>query len=170
LHFDVILAGGPLQVSRLNAKSMRSFLGERLPRQAVPGQFVCLDEMPLGPNGKVARKALRPPRPESRTQPGDVDAPRNETERRLADIWQQTLSIERIGIRQDFFAIGGDSLLAARLAIAVRRSFDIELPVSAIFEAATIEELAAVVAMLRPTTGKDPGAASQESQLETGEL
>jgi amino acid adenylation domain-containing protein len=126
-------AAGPL------AAACRSFLQKRLPDYMVPAAFVVLEALPLTPNGKVDRRAL--PAPEL-TQPAAGVAPRTVAEELLADIWAQALGIDRIGVHDDFFALGGHSLLATRVMTRVRHSFQVELPLRALFEAPTVAQLA----------------------------
>ena len=91
-------------------------------------------------NGKIDRKAL--PDPEATQAEGGYMAPRNETEAKLAEIWQDVLEIEEIGITDDFFEIGGHSLLAVRLVSAIRKGFEVELPISDVFDYPTVGLLA----------------------------
>jgi amino acid adenylation domain-containing protein/non-ribosomal peptide synthase protein (TIGR01720 family) len=121
---------------------LRNFLRERLLEHMVPLAFVLLDEMPLTPNGKINRRALPAPddlRPEIEQR---YVAPRNAIEEALVDVWQEVLGINPIGVSDDFFDLGGHSLTATRLLSKVRGIFRTELPLSVVFEATTVEELA----------------------------
>jgi amino acid adenylation domain-containing protein len=123
---------------------LRDRLRERLPSYMVPSVFVPLTRLPLNPNGKVDRRSL--PDPE-RVLPsvGRADrrvAPRDEVELRLARIWEDLLGRSPIGVTDDFFSLGGYSLLAATLLIRIETGFGRSLPLAAIFQAPTIEELA----------------------------
>jgi thioesterase domain-containing protein/acyl carrier protein len=122
----------------------------------VPSAFVTLAAMPLTPNGKVDRKAL--PAPES-AMAGEraYVAPRDETEQRLAEIWAELLEVERVGVTDDFFAIGGHSLVAVRVVARVRRELGRDLPLVALFRDPTIRGLAALV--------RDPGRLTPRSAL-----
>ncbi|HST58686.1 MAG TPA: condensation domain-containing protein, partial [Longimicrobium sp.] len=114
----------------------------RLPEHMVPGAFVALDALPLTRNGKVDRRALPDPVAEAGE---DYVAPRTPTEEVLAGVWAELLEVERVGAEDSFFALGGHSLLATRLVSRVREAFGVELSLRAVFDAPTVEQLAAQV-------------------------
>src|SRR5262245_56074147 len=121
----------------------REALAARLPDYMAPAQFVLLESLPLTLNGKVDRKAL--PAPEGRDARESVYvAPRNEIERALCEVWQEALRQDRIGIRDNFFSLGGDSILSIRVVSMLKRR-GIALAVKDIFQYQTIEEIAARV-------------------------
>ncbi|RYZ45687.1 MAG: amino acid adenylation domain-containing protein, partial [Myxococcaceae bacterium] len=125
----------------LEPNALRAFLKQRLPDYMVPATFVTLATLPLTANGKVDRKAL--PAPEASTQQRErYVAPRTSTERQLAELWAQVLRIKRIGRQDHFFELGGHSLLATQVVSRVRAAFGVELPLRALFEAPTLEQLA----------------------------
>jgi len=99
--------------SPFDTVALRSALLERLPEYFVPSLFVTLESLPLTPNGKVDRKAL--PKPEVHRAPIDYLAPRSEIERLLVEIWKQTLGVEKPGLKDNFFDLGGHSLLLAQV-------------------------------------------------------
>jgi aspartate racemase len=113
----------------------------------VPSAFVVLDELPLTPSGKVDRRAL--PAPEENSRPEESEdayvAPRDELEGRLAEIWEEVLGIERVGIHDDFFELGGHSLLAVSLFAQIEKAVGRRLPLSILFRAPTIGQLADVL-------------------------
>jgi len=117
---------------------LRHYLKSRVPDYMVPSAFVALANMPLLPNGKVNRKALPPIHLHQATNGNTFVPARNETEARLASIWQDLLGIERIGINSNFFELGGHSLLGMQLLSRVRNTFEVELPVRCLFEEPTI--------------------------------
>jgi len=130
--------------------SVRRFLQKRLPAYMVPSAFVTLDALPLTSNGKVDRNALSPvgsDRPE--TERGYV-APRNAVERRLAAIWRELLDVEHVGVADDFFELGGDSLLAVQLAIRITSAFGMDFRLSTLLDASTVEQLAAILGSRQP--------------------
>ncbi|PTU44147.1 non-ribosomal peptide synthetase, partial [Paenibacillus polymyxa] len=115
-----------------------------LPSYMVPSYFVQLEQMPLSPNGKIDRKAL--PAPEGSLQSGaDYVAPRTWVEVKLAQIWQDVLGLAQVGVKENFFEIGGHSLRATTLASKIHQELNKPLPLRSIFEAPTIEQLAAVL-------------------------
>jgi acyl carrier protein len=96
--------------------------------------------LPLTINGKLDRNAL--PKPDAIIESQSHIAPRTETEQQLAQIWGELLGLENIGVHDNFFALGGHSLLATRIASRIKKVFDTELPLQALFQAVTISELA----------------------------
>ncbi len=134
---------------------LREYLRARLPEYLVPAVFVVLDELPLTAGGKLDRDAL-PEGGEVRT--GFV-APRGVVEVTMARVWAQVLGLERVGREDNFFDLGGDSLLGARLIFRLREVFEWEIPLRELFRCQTVGELAAaVVAPARPfPAGAEPG-------------
>ncbi|MEW1824193.1 amino acid adenylation domain-containing protein [Streptomyces sp. NPDC088196] len=117
---------------------LRGFLRERLPQYMVPAALVSLEQMPLTPNGKVDRKRLPEPASEGGTEPV---APRDSLELRVTSICEQVLGRSPVGVRDDFFAAGGNSLSAFELVEAVRRELGVSVPLSTFFRTPTIEAL-----------------------------
>ena len=129
-----------------NVAEFRAYLKERLPEYMVPSAFVLLEQLPLSPNGKVDRRALAAWKPQNAQQSSTLFVPpQSDLERRVAAIWQQTIGIEKVGRDDNFFDLGGQSLLAARITSRIIDSFRIELPISAIFENPTVAEFSSVV-------------------------
>ncbi|WP_164493218.1 non-ribosomal peptide synthetase [Streptomyces sp. ADI96-02] len=118
-------------------EALRSAVADRLPSYMVPAAFVVLAELPLTPNGKLDRSAL--PRPEFG---GDAHrAPRTGRERALCALFAEILGVERVGVDDDFFALGGQSLLATRLVARVRSEMGVDIPMRILFTAPTVAEL-----------------------------
>ena len=124
---------------------MRSFLKERLPDYMIPSSFLTLDELPLTRSGKADRRALPAPDSARFDSEGDYVAPRNHTEEILAEIWADVLGQERVCIDDNFFDLGGHSLMAARLISRVRDVLQIELPLRRLFEEPTVADLAKTI-------------------------
>jgi amino acid adenylation domain-containing protein/thioester reductase-like protein len=127
------------------SEALRGFLKEQLPDYMVPSAFVVLDILPLTPNGKVDRQALPLPAPTRLGLEQPFVAPRTPTEKALARIWAEVLRIERVGIHDNFFALGGHSLLTTQVAFRARHAFQVELPLHCLFEAPTVVGLAQVI-------------------------
>ena len=128
--------------SQLQSWELRAGLKERLPEHMLPASIVVLDSLPLTASGKVDRRAL-PDTDEGRPeQEATFAEPRNETETRLAAMWIELLGITRIGIADNFFEAGGDSLLATQLIARVNKQFQTSLPLRALFDQPTIADLA----------------------------
>jgi amino acid adenylation domain-containing protein len=125
--------------------ALRSALAETLPDYLIPSTFVMLEKLPLTPNGKVDRRALPAPDTARPELGGTFVAPRDELELRLARIWEQVLGIQPIGVRDNFFDLGGHSMLALRLFAQIERITGKSLPVAALFQAPTIEQLATIL-------------------------
>ncbi|MGE5334111.1 MAG: amino acid adenylation domain-containing protein [Nitrososphaerota archaeon] len=121
---------------------LRSFLRDRLPKPMIPGSFVMLDTFPMLSSAQVDRATLMT-RAEAEREPERAYAPaRNSLERHLAEVWQDLLDIERVGIHDDFFELGGNSLLGAVLINRLQDSLHDDVPLTAIFDRPTIAELA----------------------------
>ena len=119
---------------------IRAVLGERLPAYMVPAAVVALDTLPLTSNGKLDKRAL--PAPEYQDTGGGYRAPANASEEILAGIYAQVLGLDRVGVDDSFFDLGGDSLSAMRVIAAINKSLDAHLAVRAVFEAPTVAQLA----------------------------
>jgi amino acid adenylation domain-containing protein len=123
---------------------LQQFLKKKLPEYMVPAAFVYLDALPLTPNGKVDRRVL--PIPDLRQQLAlSYEAPRTSTEETLANIWADVLKVEQVGIYDNFFDLGGHSLLVTQLTFKMREIFQVELPLHSLFEMRTIAELAEAI-------------------------
>jgi natural product biosynthesis luciferase-like monooxygenase protein/amino acid adenylation domain-containing protein len=124
-----------------SANELRAYLRERLPEYMEPSAFVFLDELPLTRNGKVNRQALPAPDMGRLDQSLEAAAPRNATERQLAELWCEVLMIQGFGINDDFFELGGNSLLGTQLLARIRDTLGIDLPLRSLFERPTIAGL-----------------------------
>jgi thioesterase domain-containing protein/acyl carrier protein len=140
----------PHQGQVIENSTLRDFMKKRLPNYMIPSAFITLDTLPLTPNGKIDRRALSQlsvshyPLSEK-----TFVAPRTPDEKSLANIWAKVLGVERVGIHDNFFELGGHSLLAVSLLAEIEQQFRKQLPLAALFQGATIEELAR---LLNPST------------------
>lgn len=125
---------------KLTVPELKWCLNDALPEYMMPSYFVQLDKMPLTPNGKVDRRAL-PEHSESATSESEYEEPTNETEIHMVEIWKDILDIEKIGINDNFFEIGGHSLRATVLVSRIRKEFHADVPVREVFKKPTIKEL-----------------------------
>jgi amino acid adenylation domain-containing protein len=138
---EEFLCGYFVSDNPVDASQLRDFLGKKLPTYMVPWFFVRLEKMPLTPHGKIDRRAL----PEPGTgEKRAYAAPRDESEKKLAVIWAQVLTVpeEEIGIDTNFFDLGGNSLAAIVTVSKIHKAFDVKMQLTDIFELQTIREIA----------------------------
>ena len=126
-----------------DSDELRTFLKSQLPDYMVPSIIVALDELPLTPSGKLARRSL--PVPDYADSAQQYVAPRNPTEEALAAIWAEVLGVATVGIHDDFFALGGHSLLATQLISRVRDATGSDVPLMSLFERPSVAEFAALL-------------------------
>ncbi|MEU6589843.1 non-ribosomal peptide synthase/polyketide synthase [Streptomyces sp. NPDC046881] len=138
----------------LDPAALRAALAAALPAHMVPSAIVVLERMPLTPQHKIDRRAL--PAPERSAVAGHV-APRSQRERALAAIWEQVLGVAAVGVTDDFFELGGESILAARVLARIREELGVRLTVRDVFTARTIAALAALL--------DDPSAAAPSEPI-----
>ncbi|MFK0135617.1 non-ribosomal peptide synthetase [Streptomyces murinus] len=139
--FDVLVAQGPAVRRRFAPEELRAFVAERLARHMVPAQLFALDELPLSPTGKVDRAALAQAGRRGSVRGRPARPPRTDRQRKLADIWKEVLGLNQIDLADDFLELGGDSLLAARLAAQLQSAFGVPVPVRTVLEYTTVEAL-----------------------------
>ncbi|NPC79102.1 amino acid adenylation domain-containing protein, partial [Pyxidicoccus fallax] len=167
----------------LDGAALRGFLKARLPDHMVPSAFEALETLPLTPGGKVDRRALQARPAPTGNAAAEYVAPATPEELALAGIWTELLGRSRIGAKDDFFALGGHSLMAARIASRVRDALGVELPLTAVFDAPTLAGMADVVSRLagsmkeladapiaRTTRELDPSSLEQLSDEELDAL
>ena len=127
----------------LTVKELKTALKQQLPDYMIPSSLVLLEEFPLTSNGKVDRRAL--PLPEQFALEQETVAPRNKTEEKLAEIWQDVLGIDTISVTADFFDLGGHSLLAVSLLSEIEKTFKTSVALETFLSASTIEDLAKIL-------------------------
>ncbi|MFB2973201.1 amino acid adenylation domain-containing protein [Aerosakkonema sp. BLCC-F183] len=120
---------------------LRLFLATKLPEYMMPSSFVLLESLPLTPNGKIDRKRLPIPVPSKKESQGQVKIYRTPTEEILTGIWIQVLGIKSIAITDNFFQLGGHSLLTTQVISRIRKAFQLEIPLRYLFESPTIAQL-----------------------------
>ncbi len=132
---------------------LRTYLKEKLPEYMVPALYTFLDAMPLTPNGKVDRRAL--PAPDRSTAAREYVAPRDEKETFFCELWAELLSLERVGINDDFFELGGDSLLVIRVVTKANKAA-MGITTKQVFQHRTVAELAAVAGTIEILAEQEP--------------
>lgn len=150
----------PAEGPDVDPEGLRRALGETLPEFMVPSAFVTIPALPLSPNGKLDRHAL----PAPGTMTVDYRPPRTPAEKELCAIFEELLGVPRIGIDDGFFAAGGHSLLAMRLASRMRASLGVELSLREIYSSDTVRELAAVIQAMEGILRGTTEAAAQEGE------
>ncbi len=131
---------------QVSAAELRAFLAELLPAALVPSTVVFLDRLPLTPNGKLDRGALPAPEQRSGAFEQPYLAPRTPIETLLAGMFAEVLGLPRVGVHDDFFALGGHSLRATQIIARARAAWRIELPLRCLFETPTVADLSLTVA------------------------
>jgi amino acid adenylation domain-containing protein len=129
----------------LDAGQMHDFLSEMLIGETIPNFFMHLSELPLTLNGKVDTDALPSLEETKQNLHRTYDPPETPQEESLVDIWAEVLSLERVGVNEDFFELGGHSLLAVQIIHRINQTFQIDLPMRAIFDQPTIARLALTI-------------------------
>ena len=127
-------------------RELRAFVQERLPSYMVPSAFAPLDALPLNHNGKLDAAALPAPSAHAETSANGVTAPRTALEKDVSLLWAELLGRNSFSIHDDFFAVGGHSLLAIQLLARVREKFRVDVPVRRLFDTPTIEGVAQFIA------------------------
>jgi amino acid adenylation domain-containing protein len=140
---------------------LREHLRRTLPEHMVPEAFVSLAALPLSANGKVDRRALPEPGPHRPALANDYVAPSTPLERAVADIWLSVLQIDRAGVHDDFFELGGNSLGVTQIASAVRENLRVDLPLREVFESPTVAGQARAVATAAAAHGIDAAAIAE---------
>ena len=155
--YYTLAAGGDAGEERVRVEVLRAELGRKLPDYMVPAAFVMLEEMPLTPSGKLDRRAMPKPGTQ-RPELGDgYAAPTNDVEEKLAEVWASVLNLDRIGIHDNFFALGGDSILSIQIVVRAKE-VGLHFNPRQIFQYQTIAELATV-------TSFNPPAAAEQGRL-----
>jgi acyl carrier protein len=145
-------AGAELSIGELRKK-----VELQLPGYMVPGAWVLLDKLPVTPNGKVDRWAL--PAPSGKRESGtEYVAPRTPAEVTIAGIMAEVLGIKEVGVCDDFFQLGGHSLMATQIVSRVRTAFDLEVPLRSFFETPTVRGLTEAIARAekKPCSARGP--------------
>jgi len=140
-----------------SSSELRKLVARNLPSYMVPSQLVFVKELPRGLHGKIDANALPSPTSESDPNTAAVVPPRDECERGVCAIWEAVLGMETVSVRSNFFGLGGHSLLAMQVISRIRQKFAVDLPLRAIFEAPTVEELSKLLRESRATATSASG-------------
>ncbi|EPR12948.1 non-ribosomal peptide synthetase [Ruminiclostridium papyrosolvens] len=129
----------------LTAANLREYLATELPGYMIPSYFIGMEKFPLTQNGKIDKKALPSPKGNFTTG-SEYEPPRNDLELKLAEVWQSVLEVEKVGIRENFFTLGGDSIKAISLVSKINNVFCTDLYIRDLYSNQTIGEMALLIA------------------------
>ena len=156
------------QEFKATVNELRNFMKEQLPEYMIPATFTFLDALPMTSSGKVDRRALPEPGTDRPELTETFVAPRNPSEKVMVDIWAEILGLERIGVYDNFFDVGGHSLLSMQLVSQVEKMFQIEVPLQNFFETPTVAGLIEIIEAARQrgssTTMLDPSATDFDAE------
>ena len=158
-----VIPRSPGQPSAETIARIRGFICERLPRYLCPSEFILLDAFPLTANGKLDRASLPLSSPLETTNSGAAVASVNDIEGRLLEIFERILRVRPVGLHDNFFDRGGDSLMAIQLLVLLEESFDKALPLVSLFERPTVAEMAALLEDWKNTESPDPALVQMRS-------
>jgi len=145
----------PVNKKDLEETEVRAFLESRLPQYMVPTAFIVMESIPLTINGKVDRKALPIPDFNERIEKKYL-APTTEIQKKLEKILSEILGLKRVGLKDNFLEIGGNSLMAVQVVARIRKEFEIQIGIRQLFFSPTIEEVAVYIDLIKRTLDKEP--------------
>jgi len=160
--YVVMEEGAEVSVSR-----MRAQMKERLPVYMVPSAYAVIEKLPLGPNGKIDRRALPEPDRARREQESTFVAPHNAVEEAIASIFSEVLGVSPVGADDNFFELGGHSLLATQVVSRVRKMFQVDLPLRKFFESPTVAAFAQLLIADEPEHGQAERIATLMKKIES---
>ncbi|NJR16809.1 MAG: amino acid adenylation domain-containing protein [Calothrix sp. CSU_2_0] len=158
----------PIIDEEILIKELRKSLEIKLPVYMIPCAFIVLDKLPLTPNGKINRKVLLVPNEFSTYSRNTATLPQTEIEHEIAKIWQELLHLEQVSIYDNFFDLGGHSLLVVRMQGKLRHLLNQEIPLIELFRYPTINSLAAYLSKVDDSNSINQEIESRINQLETG--
>jgi aryl carrier-like protein len=133
----------------VSVAEIRSFLATKLPEYMIPGYYEKMNVLPLLQSGKVDRKSLSLLAPGFLLAPTGYEEPRTTLEYELADVWKSVLRVKQIGVKDNFFDLGGDSLRAILLLNRIKRTYEVSIHLKDFFETPTVEALSSEVDKIR---------------------
>lgn len=135
----------PKNSSHISVKQLKRYLANTLPDYMIPSQIILMEALPLTQTGKIDVQQLPPLEEELQSKSQEHLAPRDAIEKQLVQIWESALKTQPIGVRDDYFALGGDSLIAAQIFAKIEKVFGKKLPLATLLHVSTIEELAKIL-------------------------
>lgn len=149
-----------------DSQELRQVLREKLPEYMVPSAIVKLDTLPRTPIGKINKRSLPVPETDNLIAAERYTAPRTPVEELIANLWAETLSVERVGIHDNFFDLGGHSLMATQIVSRIREQFQVDLPLRRLFETPTVASLAVAIAENQAEQQDDAELATMLDELD----
>ena len=153
--------------AHLDVGNLKQFTRERVPDYMVPSAFIRLDELPLTMNGKIDRRALPSPHDHDVISERQYVAPQNELELTISSVWQRVLGIKQIGINDNFFDLGGNSMLAVQVHQQLCNGLKVQFPIVALFQYPTISTIAQHLRQDSPLTQASLQATASRAQRQT---
>ncbi|RCX14282.1 polyketide synthase PksJ [Anaerobacterium chartisolvens] len=153
----------------LDASLLRKLLKEKLPDYMIPSAFVVMESFPMTPNRKIDRKALPMPKSLGSLSEEEYEAPSNETEKQIADIWRDVLKRDAVGVNDNFFDLGGHSLLLAQVRSRVEKLLGRDIPMLELFKYPTVHTLAQYLDGKSRTAINVPSANAAEAKETEGQ-
>ncbi|WP_136669411.1 non-ribosomal peptide synthetase, partial [Flavobacterium sp. H122] len=148
IHGENLLVAYYTSEIEVDKSLVKAFLHDKLPDFMVPSFFVQLDNLPVTANGKIDRKALPSVGNEDMLKKEHVE-PRNESEEMMVEIWKNILRLDKLGVTDNFFDLGGHSLIATKLINQIHKEFNVKLTVNQLFDNQTIEDLVQVIESIK---------------------
>jgi acyl carrier protein len=140
---------------KIDVNEIVKHLHERLPEYMIPSSFICLDSLPLTLTGKIDRRLMKSSAGVKLENTLKYEAPRNEIEEKLAEILKEVLKLERVGINDSFFTLGGDSLKAMQLGLLINKTFNVNIAINSIVEYPNIKTMASIIQISVYTSKKE---------------
>jgi acyl carrier protein len=145
-----------IESASLSLNELRNFVAQTLPEYMIPADFIFIDELPLSPNGKVDRQALLRLKPLiSHPESSSVRTVGNPVEEVLRDVWADILHLEQVGLYDNFYKLGGDSLAAIRILSNIQEIFNVNVTLRSLLEVTTVAKQAELLSDLGHTCDQD---------------
>jgi amino acid adenylation domain-containing protein len=161
---EKFLIGYYVSEKELEAEALKQSLLAYLPGYMIPNYLKCIESIPLTPNGKIDRKLLPDINIDELGRKKYV-APRNELEQKLAAIWEEVLGIDKIGITDNFFSIGGNSIKAVTIRNRIKNYFEVNIQIDTFFNEPTIQNIAEIISVLSSQTNYDSDSQEDIEEL-----
>ncbi|MEH2094379.1 amino acid adenylation domain-containing protein [Nostoc sp.] len=170
IGFEVVLAQAPLSVNKFKASNLQNYLQQKLPDYMVPSAYTILEKLPLSANGKIDRSKLQTQKRLLQTSDSYI-APETEIEQTVASVWQKVLELEKVGVNDNFFDVGGDSLLITKVYSQLKEVLPkemLDISIVDLFKYSTIKSLANHLSQEKPRISLQQQSTELEKELIAG--